>query len=299
MRARLVTLALLLQAAPAAAGPWLPGRYHFYLQLRESALAADQRYDSTGALQPIAIALDASGATARSGYRELLSDLYGEVGLASRVSVLVDFRALAAIWQPIPGAASRSAIGASDLTLAGKLLLFDDELSAAVQVGVTVPTGSATAAVPLGAGDVRTDFTILVGKLFEHPDVFVSVEAGARLRGAAEVADGHAPGRTVSVQYSHEVRAAAQAGYSWRPDRRGLRALVFAVKLEGAYALSSPVEDGLGLLVSPAASYLKLGPEITWRPRPGLDVTVGGHYFVAGRALPAFGEAALALGYSR
>jgi hypothetical protein len=103
----------------------------------------------------------------------------------------------------------------------------------------------------------------------------------------------------VSVQYSHEVRAAAQAGYTWRPDRPFLRALVFAIKLEGAYALQTPVEDGLGILVAQAASYLKLGPEITWRPRRGLDVTVGGHYFVAGRSLPAFGEAALAIGYGR
>jgi hypothetical protein len=298
MRPRLVALTLLLVAAPATAGPWLPGRWHFYLQLRESVLAADQRYDSTGALRPIALA-DATGATQPSSYRELLTDLYGELGLAQRLSVLVDFRALEAIWQPIAGAAARRAIGPSDLYLAGKLLLFDDELSAALQVGVGVPAGSATADVPLGQGDLRTDFLLLVGKLFEHPEVFVSVEAGVRLRGAAVVADPHAPGMTTSVEYSHEIRGAAQAGYTVRPDRRGLRALVFALKLEGAYALQTPVEDGLGTLVAPAASYLKLGAEITWRPRAGIDLTLGGHYFVAGRSVPAFAEAALALGFGR
>jgi hypothetical protein len=299
MRPRAALLLVLFAARPAAAGPWEPGRWHFYLQLRESALVADQRYDASGKLQPIAVALDASGATAPSSYRQLLTDLFGELGLAARLSVLFDFRAVSAIWQPLPGAPAHQAVGPSDLYLAGKLLLFDDELSAAVQIGVTVPIGSATAAVPLGAGDLRTDFTLLLGKLFEHPEIFLSIEAGARLRGAAQVGDPHAPGQMVSVQYSHEVRAAAQAGYTWRPDRPFLRALVFAIKLEGAYALQTPVEDGLGILVAQAASYLKLGPEITWRPRRGLDVTVGGHYFVAGRSLPAFGEAALAIGYGR
>ena len=34
-------------------------------------------------------------------------------------------------------------------------------------------------------------------------------------------------------------------------------------------------------------SYLKLGPEIAWAPTRFLEVSLGGHYFVAGRSMVA------------
>lgn len=299
--ASLLVVACALVALPrrAEAGPWMPGRYHFYLQLRESFAFADDRYDARGDRQPIRLALDASGATAPSGYREWLSDLFAEVGLAARLSLLVDFRFFAAQSQPVSGRPDPSSVGPSDLWLAAKLLLFDDELTSAFEFALTVPTGDATTSVPLGQGDVRADLLLLLGKLFEKPDLFFSVEAGLRLRGSATVADPHAPGQTTVVQYSHELRMAAQGGYRLAPVRRGLDSILFAVKLEGAYAFQAPVEDNLGILVSETASYFKLGPEITWSPTSYLHVVVGGHYFVAGRSTPAFAEIAAALAVSR
>jgi hypothetical protein len=283
MKARWL-LALLLLSSTARAAPWMPGRWHFWLQLRESVLVADQRWDATGHLQPILAVVDPSGTKATSGYRWALTDLYGELGFGTRLSLVVDFAALSAIVQPVTGEDARSAVGVSDLYLAGKLLLFDDELTATLLAGVTVPTGALTTAVPLGPGDVRGDLILEVGKIFERPAIFLSADVGFRLRG---------------MDYSHQLVYAAQAGWTWRAARRGLRALTLVVKLEGRYALATPVEDGLGLLTPQSERFTKLGGEVVAALGRGVALTVGGHYFVAGQTMPAFGEAALAISYAR
>jgi hypothetical protein len=300
MRRALALFALLLLApARAHAGPWVPGRWHFYAQLRESFLFADQRYDARGDLQPIRLVLDASGQTAEASYRQALTDLYLELGLASRLAVIADFHALSAIVEPVAVAPSRSAVGASDLWLASKLLLFDDEIAAALEVAMTVPLGRATAAIPLGQGDFSTDFVLLLGKLFERPSLFFSVEAGLRLRSYAEVADPNQPGRTLTQEFAHQIRFAGSAGWQWLARKRGLAALLVSAKFEGAYALAAPVEDGLGLLDPRAPSYFKLGPELGYTPVRGLSFVLGAHYFVAARSLPAMAEIALGLGVNR
>jgi hypothetical protein len=285
-------LLLLSLSSAAWAGPWGPGRWHFYAQLRESVELADQRFDADGNRAPIRV----PGLTpVAASYRRALSDLYVEVGLAARLSLLADFRFFNASWEPA-GNLSRQASGLSDLFLGAKLLLFDDELSAALQCGLWAPIGSATGQLPLGPGDVRGDFMLLIGKLFEHPSLFISAELGVELRSSAKVAD--PSGMTFTQQYSHQLRYAAAAGYSWLARRRALQTLVIALKLEGAYALDAATEDGLGLLEPRAGTYLKLGPELTWVIAYGVQLALGGHTFVAGRALPALSEIALALGWS-
>ena len=290
-------LFVLLCARAAHAGPWTIGRWHFFAQLRMSGMFADRRYDAAGDLQPIQAVLP-NGTIANTSYREFLTDLFVELGLAARLSLLVDFRALDVIVQPL-GGGNRGAVGVSDLWLAAKLLLFDDEFSAAILVGLTAPTGSATTVAPLGPGDLRTDFMLLLGKLWARPSLFLSGELGVRLRGSAQAVDPHKPGGLVDVPYSHELRYAAEAGYSWVARRRGLYSLVAALKLEGAWSFSRYVEDGLGLLNPQASMYVKLGPELVYTPRPGVHLSLGGHYFVAGRAIPAMGELALGVAYSR
>lgn len=288
MRA-LVLASVLLVGAPALAGPWVPGRWHFWAQLRESVLIADQRYDAAGGLAPIQgqyQAPDGTTALSRARYRWLLTDLYAELGLASRLSVLLDFYALSAIWQPFDDAPaySKSAVGVSDLFLGAKLLLFDEEITASILAAVTVPTGALTATLPLGPGDVRGDFVLQVGKIFERPSIFVTADFGARLRG---------------MSYSHELIYAAQVGWTWHAHRRALHALTVSLKLEGRYALGAAVEDGLGVLNPQSGQYTKLGPEVGFSVGRGFTLSAGGHYFVAGRSMPAFGEVALALTYAR
>jgi hypothetical protein len=282
MRSALVGLALLV-ALPAQAAPWVPGRWHFWTQLRESALIADQRYDAGGQLRPIVAALP-GGATVKSSYRWALTDLYAELGLGARLSLLVDFAALSAIVQPVGGEPDRRAVGVSDLYLGGKVLLFDDEVTASLQAAVAVPTGALTAAVPLGSGDVRGDLILLVGKIFDRPAIFVSAEVGLRLRG---------------MDYSHQLLYAAQVGWTWRAGRRGLRALTVAARLEGRYALATPVEDGLGILTPRSERFTKLGADLVFLLGRGVALGVGGHGFVAAQSMPAFGEAAVSVSYAR
>ena len=289
---------LALTTTPAIAGPWTPGRLHFYGQVRQSVLLADRRYDAAGDLRPILLAVDAAGATAETSYRQTLTDVYFELGLASRLSVLADFRAFTYVAQPAAGHPTRSALGISDLWLATKLLLFDDELTASLLVGASVPLGDAAAAVPLGQGDVSGDIQVLVGKLLPRR-VYVAAEAGVRLRSHARVTDPRTPGATIEQQYSHELRFAAVAGTSFPLARRFADAIGVAAKLEGAYALTAPVEDSYGVLTPAAGTYLKLGAEFIWTPVRGVAITLGGHGFALGRALPAFGEIALAIGWSR
>jgi hypothetical protein len=262
-------------------------------------MLADRRYDAAGERRPIALTLDDSGATAPTSYRQALTNLYFELGLATRLSLALDFIVLDFVAQPLAGRAARSAFGVSDLRLAAKLLLFDDELTVSLLAAVTAPTGSATTAVPLGPGDVRTDLMVLVGKLFERPRLHVVAELGVRLRASATVVDPARPSERIPRQYSHELRYGATLGYTRLFARRALAALTLSARLEGAYAFTRAVEDDLGLLNPVAASYTKIGPELTWAPTRAWQVSVGGHYFVAGRSIPAMGEIALGLAYLR
>jgi hypothetical protein len=283
---RLAALIFFLHSL-AWAGPWGPGRWHFYAQLRESAEFADERFDADADRKPIRAV---GGAT--QSYREALSDLYFEVGMAARLSLLLDWRFLSALWQvPQP-----SRVGVSDLFLGAKLILFDDEVSAAIQCGLWVPAGASTGSLPLGPGDLRGDFMLLLGKIFDRPSIFISAELGVRVRGSAKVSDQN--GGTIQRQYSHEIRYAAAAGYTWQARRRGLAFLGISVKLEGAYAVDSPVDDPLGPLEPQAGTYLKLGPQVTWGIGRGVQLSLEGNTFVVGRALPAMSEVALALGWS-
>jgi hypothetical protein len=277
----------------AWAGPWAPGRWHFFLQLRESFEFAEQRFDADGNRAPLRLAGPLGPVD--SAYHEALSDLYVEVGMASRLSLFADFRFLSAIWQPA-GNLSRSRVGVSDLFLGAKLILFDDEITAAIVCGLWAPIGSSTGAPPLGPGDLRGDFLLAIGKLFEHPSLFVSAELGVRVRGSAKVTD--PTGASITQQYSHQLLYAATGGYSWYANRRALEKLVIAVKLEGAYAVDAPVDDGYGMLEPKAGSYLKLGPELTWGIARGVQLSLAGSTFVVGRALPEMSEVALALGWS-
>jgi hypothetical protein len=290
--------ALFAGTGPAWAGPWVPGRWHFYLELREALELADARYDAAGARQPI-VAVTADGTRSSASYRRASTTLYAEVGVAQRLSVLTAFGALDAVTQPIRGAQARSAVGVGDLLLGGKLLLFDDEITAALQVAVIAPTGSATGELPLGPGDLRADFLLLLGRAFYRPNLYLACEIGARLRGTSVIADPTQPGQLTRVTYAHEVRYAAQAGYTWTFERRALRSLGVVAKLEGSYALGPATDDGLGLLNPLAGAFFKLGPELRWSPERRLALSLGGHYFVAGRAMPAFAEVAVAIGYAR
>src|SRR6185369_7131511 len=110
-----------------------------------------------------------------------------------------------AVVQPIRGAPDRDAVGIGDLKLGGKLLLFDDEVTAALLVALTAPTGSSTGAIPLGQGDLRTDFMLLLGKAFLRPDLYLSAEVGFQLRSAATIADPNQPGQLKSVTYTHQI----------------------------------------------------------------------------------------------
>src|SRR5688572_26671864 len=301
-RRRLVLALLALLAVGGSrrawAGPWIPGRWHFYLQLRQSVMIADRRYDAGGDLRAIAVAL-ADGSTAPARYRQALSSLYFELGLGARLALFLDWLALDYVVQVASSRPDRSAFGVSDLRLGAKLLLFDDELTATLQAAVVAPTGSPTTAVPLGPGDVRAEFTLLVGKIFDRPRLHLAAELGVRVRSSATIADPSRPGALIVRQYSHELVYRLTVGYTRLFARRGVSSLVFAARVEGGYAFLRPTEDGLGILVPEAASYTKLGPEITWAPYPSWQVSLGGHYFVAGRAIPAMGELALGLAYLR
>ena len=295
----LMVAALWSDLGRVEAGPWVPGRWHFYLQLRQSVMIADRRYDADGHLQGIQVVVDDARTRVASGYRQALTSLYFELGLGTRLSVAVDLMLLDFVAQPLAGRAARTALGVSDLRFLGKLLLFDDELTAAILLGLVAPTGSATSAVPLGPGDVRADLSVLIGKLFERPRIHVAAELGVAFRSSATIADPAQPGARTSRQYSHALRYGVTLGHTWAIGRRGADAFAISAKLEGAYAFARPVEDGLGLLVAEAASYTKLGPELVWSPTRHWQLSLGGSYFVAGRTIPAMGELALGLAFLR
>jgi hypothetical protein len=282
----------------AQAGPWIPRAWHFLVYLRQSVELAGDRYDVEGQRSPGSAITD-QGTLVRSFMGESTTAIGGEVGVASRLALTLDFLAFRAAWQRMGEAGNRSSLGVSDLALGAKLLLFDDEVTATLQVNVTFPTGSATSSVPLGPGDTRADFLVLVGKVFERVPLFASAEAGVSLRSAAQVTDPLVPGTTKTIEYSSQIIYGATVGYTFvtkgrRPDR-----ITFMARAEGRYSLGRATDDGVDSFTPVSPTLLKLGPTIAWMPIPSLEIDLGGAYFVLGRTVPAFGEAVLGIVFRR
>jgi hypothetical protein len=291
----LVTAVLTLVGARTAyAGPWLPGAWHFVVYLRESVQLANDRYDVGGALKPV-MAVDGQGATVRSFFGDATTALGTEVGVASRLSLTADFWALRGTWERLGDAGSRSSVGVSDLSLGAKLLIFDDEITAALQVAVTFPIGDSTAAVPLGLGDTRTDMVLLVGRMFERVPLFLFGELGACIRSAAKVTDPLMPGTTKTVDYASQVVYGATLGYTAQGKRRGFRSVAVMVRVEGRYSLRTATDEGVGTFTPVTPTMLKLGPQLSFAPTKTFELFAGGSYFVLGRAVPAWADAVLGL----
>lgn len=280
----LAAAAAALHSSPARAGPWLPGAWHFYLELRESFQLADRRFDASGSLAPVR-AVDASGMLVPSSFRDAQTSLYGELGVATRLAALVELVGVRAVWQPLPDGSSRGAVGASALTLGAKLLLFDDQVTAALIGRVIVPLGATDGPVPLDAGDLRADLVLSVGKLFEERPFFVAGELGVRLNSSADVTD-PVLNKLVTIDYAPEILFAAQAGYTFLVRRRGLERAVVMVQLEGRYGTAAPVEDGRGSLTPPSARFIKVGPMLAWAPLRHFEIHLGASVFAWGRGLP-------------
>jgi hypothetical protein len=270
----------------ASAGPWLAGAGHGYVQLREGFSFADSRFDAGGSTAAVK-AVTADGSLVVSAWRLLETSLFAELGLLSRLSLMLDWTVVRSAWQPQPGAAPITATGLSDLALALKVLLFDDVVTLSLVGGVTAPVGDATARLPLGQGDTRTELAVCVGKLFRPTGFFVDAQLGFVLRGGARVRDARMPTQIDAVDYRPEARFLAEGGFNWLLRRRGVERLVFSLRLDGRYATGVASEDGLGILTPASSSFLRVGGGVSWLIVRHFEVGLSVASVVTGHAIPA------------
>src|SRR5262249_24875452 len=150
----------------------------------------------------------------------------------------------------------------------------------------------AVARLPLGQGDVRTEFALFVGKLFRPLPLFVDARVGVALRGSATIMDPYFMNQQ-QIAYASEARFLAEAGYSWFPRHRGAKRVLLLARIEGRYSNGVPSEDGLGILTPVASDFLRTGGEIAWLPTTHFELSVTGGSVVYAHSLPALSELAL------
>ncbi len=298
----------------AEAGPWLPAPGHFYLELREQLGTTAQGFDPGGARRALRT-LSAQGSAIATRLYDAQTELYAEIGLATRLALITDFVLLRSLTMPIANEAARSALGLGDLQAGLRLLLVDEEVSCALEAKLGIPTGRSDGALPLGPGDLRGEFSLSIGHAWEKLPFFLFAELGARLRSSGTqqlpAMNAFTAPTKVSIDYASELSYALQLGYAARLGDRFQ--LVPRATLDGRHGLSAVTDlPPAGPLVDPihprSVRMLRVGASLSlgvWlrgaRPRrlERVDVQLGGGAFVWGQGLPAVGEVSLAIGLVR
>jgi hypothetical protein len=269
----LAAIGLLLVEPEAQAGPWAIGQGRLFVDLRFTATTASELADQDGRHLPMRIVADAADLgkeigqvrTNRTHMTDLNGELYVEYGLLSRLTLAMNWQFARSISLANPGGdIDWHSAHVGDLELAGRITLFDDVLAVALHLGVVFPTGATNTRIPIGQGDVRTDFRVLVGKIVERWRFYIAGELGVRLRGSAKVRDDLLPAGQKTVDYSDEITYALEFGYFWKIQRRAMRQILLGGKLQGKYATGESIPDPFPNIVPAASAFLKIGPEITF-----------------------------------
>ena len=302
----------------AQAGAWVPEPGQFYLELRGIFVTATQGFAPSGArrrLEARSLVMNGlAGGAVNARLTDGAAQLYGEVGLATRLALIADFSLAHAVTVEREGTRDLSSAGIGDADVGLRLVLLDEEVSCAVEARLGIPTGRSDGEVPLGSGDLRGEFTLHLGRVWEHVPFFVQVALGAELRGSGTQRV-ESPGLTSSVHATHVDYAsglvyAAEVGYVARVGER-LR-LSPALRVDGLYGSRRPsTEEPASLYVDPVTPaslrYVRLSVQLSaefstaqrTRGRGAVIVSLGGGAFVWGQGLPAAGQLTLALGYKR
>src|SRR5262249_43207229 len=134
-------LAIVLAPARAIAGPWLPAPGKLYLELRESFDTTEQGFDSEGHRRRLQTLSD-DGLPVATRLYDAHTKLYGEIGLATRLALIVELDALGVVVTPRAGHSARGAVGLGDLAAGFRLQLLDEEVACAIDARLGIPTGS-------------------------------------------------------------------------------------------------------------------------------------------------------------
>jgi hypothetical protein len=244
--AALSALAAALWSGEAAAGPWAIGQGRLFIDGRFTVSTASEIADQNGQHLPAQVVanmqdLGKTGArTVKSSVLDLNGEIYVEYGVLSRLTLTMNWQFARGLSYANPGGdVPYQATHVGDLDLGGRITVFDDELTLALYLGVGVPSGATGTNIPIGQGDVRTDFRVLVGKVIERWRIYVAGELGIRFRGSATIHDFNAtPGYRRNVDYSDEIVYGIEAGYFWKTRRRGLQQILLGLKAYGKYSTS-------------------------------------------------------------
>jgi hypothetical protein len=193
-----------------------------------------------------------------------------------------------------------------------------------VDARLGIPTGSSDAAQPLGTGDLRGEFVLSIGRVWERVPVFFVAELGMRIRSsgtqraqaagrepsAADPLEPTAAAARVNIDYASELVYRLELGYLWHVRGHERLRMTPRLALDGRHGLSAPVSLPIDPVAPASVRLLRLGAALSLgialmshgRVVHGsgeVYVGIGGGAFVWGEGLPAAGEASVWLGFSR
>jgi hypothetical protein len=213
----LFLLSMLVSSSAGAAG-WTRDQGHFYLQLGTAFSYADQRYSNTGELGPILVPklkIDPS-TTSLSNYQQLLTDLYFEVGVLPRLTVIGDLPFVSARQLNPGGDITYSANNFGDMTLGMRVGLLLRPIAVAAEARLGFPTGAAKQFLPTGSGDFRGELRLAVSRNFYQLliPIYFDVEFGFMMRGAGRVYDpvSASPDHTSLINFAPEIYVRGEVG---------------------------------------------------------------------------------------
>jgi hypothetical protein len=246
-----------------------------------------------------------------SNYQQWLSDLYFELGLFDRVTLLGDIPFVSAREQNAGGNIEYSANSLGDSWFGARIGVLRDPLAVAFETRLMVPTGNPRAVVPTGTGDFRGELRLIASKALQVLPIYFDWEFGFTLRGGANVNsaalqdtmdpktllpisdpqcanDPNCKVGVTVVNYSPEIVMHGEVGAAlvrWQGANRVM--LIAMVDYRGS-TTHSKTGDFSFTLVPNDSELTTIGANLMWFVYHGIGISARFVQSVEGRRLPHF-----------
>ena len=242
-----------LTNSAAHGGAWVQKKSGYFFKLTGGYLYTTEEYDSAGNTQNIR---EGESGISNTSYKEVNITGYLEYGVTDRFTAVANlpFKVVTSKWTEAAtnDGPSRTVEvvngGLSDLTLAGRFLLFGKSNPVSIEAGVKLPLGyDATppdGGAPLGSGKVDVEGALLAGAGLWPIRAYATGAIGYRIRGGSGIAD----------EYLFRVEGGFTPG-DW----------LAKATLEGIYSAETPGDQESSTVAVTNQDVLKIIPTVAYR----------------------------------
>lgn len=251
----------------ADAGAWAQKDKNVYLKASYAYSFANEQYKTEGTTFPLI------SANEEGNFRSSALLFYGEFGLFPRLTYIASTSVVSAV---VDSELVRiRTTGLSDFTTGLKFQFLDKPVAASISSLMSVPTGYTAApqnikSPTLGTGVPAYEANLSIGKSLYPIPIYVSAQAGYRLRGSRPADGGEAVDYPPEIPYSAEVGVSAA---DW---------LLVRGVLNGVHGLGDQEELNLFSLSPLTQTYMKAGPSVIFTVAEDIQLNLDYLYTLSG-----------------